>query len=68
MTYEEWKLAAAKIGRFTDSEIEKMFLDLVMITTVKKIREGIGILETHRPEVIQRLKEKYALRKRKPPE
>lgn len=53
MTLENFKLAVLS-GEFTDEEIKKLFLD-VEIPGEADIREVVGVLERHRPNVLRDL-------------
>ena len=58
MIIERFKLAVLSIDEFSDLEIEKLFLNLE-VNSEEDIHEAIGILQIHRPQVIEHLTFQY---------
>ena len=58
MTIERFKLAVLGLDEFSDLEIEKLFLNLE-VNSEEDIREAVGILQVHRPQVIEHLTFRY---------
>lgn len=53
-----FKLAVLSLDNFSDAQIEKFFLDLE-VTSEDDIREAVGIISLHRPQLIECLTSKY---------
>ena len=58
VSIERFKLAVLDLDEFSDLEIEKLFLNLE-VNSENDIREAIGILQVHRPQVIEHLTLRY---------
>lgn len=49
----QFKLATLSLDDFSDTEIKNIFLNLE-ITNENDIREAVGIISTHRPEIFRK--------------
>ncbi|MDP3726519.1 MAG: hypothetical protein Q8R36_04975 [bacterium] len=58
MTLQDFKLAVLALNDFSDAEVENLFLDLE-IKSKDDIGEAVGIMGVHRPELLEKLNQKY---------
>lgn len=58
MHVTQFKLAVLSIDDFSDINIERLFLNME-VTSENDIREAVGVISTHRPELLKNIASKH---------